>query len=323
MLRATEVTTGIECANSFNIHSGATHSALTHPMQRFKVTALTRGRLWLPAFSGSMIRGALGHALKQLYCFCPDANCHQDQCLYASLFETGAGAAFVITPPRAAQLASGASFCFDLTIMDASERHTTALRTALTLGLRRGLGQHRVSCQLQGFAPLTMVTRPLGQRVMLTLTTPWFLKRQGNPILASDCTPHSLLIGIAQRQRQLQKMGFLNTNIPANSQLLQIADRLVYQSDFMDVHGERRSNRQMLKHPLQGITGNILLQHEDADGLLPLQELLHIAQWVHGGGKTSFGLGGLLLGSDVAPSGGHIQQESHQDSIQGIREASV
>ena len=49
----------------------------------------------------------------------------------------------------------------------------------------------------------------------------------------------------------------------------------------------RWSNRQQRHTPLAGIVGEAVL-----DGpLAPFQALLHLGQWLHAGGKASFGLG--------------------------------
>jgi len=265
-------------------------------MCRFKVIAKPLAQFQIPAFGGSMIRGALGHALRHCQCRCySDSPVHGSDCLYASLFEPGAGHAFVLTPPPEGLVAAGQAFEFAVTLLKNDAKHVEALLSALKLALRRGLGPNMVPCSIVAVQNVTPEITPLGQRVQLQLTSPWFIKYRGKALLAHQLTLHSFLIAVAQRQRMLIKEGFLQATIPGNQPLLALADTLESRLQLSDVRGERRSNRQHSKHPLNGISGTIEITSAQPEGLQKLAAMLYRAQWLHGGGKTSFGLGGLKI----------------------------
>ena len=87
-------------------------------IRRYRIAVVPESRLELPVFCGSMIRGAIGHALLNRYCRCGNgALLHQDDCLYASLFETDAGNAFVISSPAEGITQPGESFAFHVTLL--------------------------------------------------------------------------------------------------------------------------------------------------------------------------------------------------------------
>jgi hypothetical protein len=135
----------------------------------------------------------------------------------------------------------------------------------------------------------------LDRRVVLELTTPWYTKYGNKPLTARSFNIHGLLIGAAERQRRLARAGWLKAFIPDNRTLRQFADTLVTDAQVYDVSGERWSNRQQIKHPLKGVLGTVTVAHEQPGGLAPVADLLWRTEWLHGGGKASFGLGGLKI----------------------------
>jgi hypothetical protein len=269
-------------------------------IRRFRITARPVARFHIPAFGGSMIRGALGHALRHSYCRCEESESavlHRADCLYASLFEAGAGHAFVITPPLESIVAVGQSFeCF-VTLLKNDSKHTEAFLDSLDLAFRRGLGPEMIPCHVNEIQSVVPEIMPLERSVRLELLTPWFIKYRGKALRANELTVHSFLIAVAQRQRLLIKEGLLDATIPENQQLLALADTLLSKIQVRDVQGARRSNRQNNKHPLNGIIGSMELHSDKPQGLRNLTAMLYRSQWLHGGGKVSFGLGAL----DVRP----------------------
>lgn len=263
-------------------------------MRRFKITADSTSKLRIPAFGGSMIRGALGHALRHAECRCKDStSSHHPTCLYASLFESGAGHAFVITPPPKGLVVDGEPFTCLVTLLKNDQTHAQALINALELGFRRGLGPRMVPCHISEIQELSPEVVPLDQTARLELLTPWSIKYRGKSLYASELTIHSFLIAIAQRQRILVREGLLDAEIPNNNNLLAQADTLQATLQVRDVSGERRSNRQHSKHSLHGIKGSIEISSDEPQGLRRLTGMLYRSEWLHGGGKVSFGLGAL------------------------------
>lgn len=266
-------------------------------LQRFRITARATKPLRLPEFSGSMIRGALGHALLTAHCRCGATKTHMKGCLYARLFETGAGSAFVITPPEhVGQLEEGELFTWHLSLLADDEGLEKALLDAVERGLYQGLGPERVRCPVERIEPVALVPTPLTPRTRVILSSPWALKRGGHPVNAASFRIHDLLIGLAQRQRQLSEHFGLALSPAPNDEILALADSLgVRQSELVDVSGERHSNRQRRRHPLQGIRGQLTLACTDDDAREVLSRLLNPGPWLHGGGKVGFGMGGMRL----------------------------
>jgi hypothetical protein len=269
-------------------------------IRRYKIVVEPELRLDLPVFCGSMIRGAIGHALLHCYCRCGNGNgngalLHQDDCLYASLFETGAGNAFVISPPAEGVIQPGESFSFHVTLLRDDPEHVGAFFNSLATGLKHGLGVNKIPCRLYETIPVFSDILSLEQSAYITLSTPWFIKYGGRPVRASELTVHSFLIAVAQRQRTLLREKLIEIHVPENPELLALADTLDSRFQVRDVSGVRRSNRQGKVHPLSGIIGTLELHSLQEKGLESLSSLLNRSQWLHGGGKVSFGLGGLVV----------------------------
>lgn len=280
-------------------------------VSRFEVVAVALAPLSIPDFGGSMLRGALGHALRHGYCSCGEAvKAHAEGCIYATLFETGAGHAFVITPPAKQSVPEAGCFSFYISLLETAPSIHAAFFHSLELALLRGLGTDRVACQVVAVMPISAEFVPLQQQVNIILTSPWFIKYQGRRVLAHQLTLANFLIALTQRQRQLVKRGLLNAELPSNEQILDWAEQLDSQLDLSDVDGERWSNRQHTKHQLSGCIGNIQIASNQKDGLKPLTALLYRAQWLHGGAKASFGLGALEL-HPIALAQSQIDQLQH------------
>lgn len=271
--------------------------------ERYACTVVVRKNLIIPVFGGSMLRGAMGHALLD-QCGCHAGQPHDPGCIYTELFETAAGTGFVITPPAPASLEAGETFRFQLTLLRPDENRRRAVFRALDVALALGLTQERVPCRLLEVSPQKWLGAELGKIAVLHLLSPWFIKRKGDYVRASDCSLHCLLIAMAQRQRNLFEQGLLDARLPDNAQLLQTADQLNCHLRLVDCSGERHSNRQRSRHPLFGIKGTATIVAPPGVSLEPLKPLFRTAEWVHGGGKVSFGLGGLVVQGQTELSSG-------------------
>jgi len=166
-------------------------------IRRYKIVVESELILDLPVFCESMIRGAIGHARLHRYCRCGNgALLHQDDCLYASLFETGAGNAFVISPPAEGVIQPGESFAFHVTLLRDDPEHVDAFFNSLATGLKHGLGVNKIPCRLYGTIPIFSDMLSLEKSAYLMLSTLWFIKCGGRPIRANELTVHSFLIAL-------------------------------------------------------------------------------------------------------------------------------
>lgn len=286
--------------------SDASHSfALSHSaITRYHITAAPVADFLLPPHPGSMLRGALGHALRFKFCQCEHTDAHQPDCLYQLIFEglrkqqQDGIPAFVMTPLDAQKkLKAHQPFQFDLTLLGLPLSMHEAFLDALQMGLYRGLGRDNTPCELVEYQQVPLCFTPLQQAATLHLTTPWMIKRKGKIMTAETTSLHDVLIALAQRQRRINQALGLNLAVPDNTQLLQLADKVTVQTSLENVSWQRHSQRQSVKHPLRGIKGVLNIHHPDPTGLAPLSALLSLGCILHGGGKTAFGLGGLALGA--------------------------
>lgn len=267
-------------------------SLMSHP-QRYRFISCPQKGLNIPIFGGSMIRGAIGHALLD-QCRCGLGN-HRSDCLYKGLFETAAGNSFVVTPPRPQELINEEPFTFQLTLLKPTIERKRALFDAIERALNMGLTSERIRCRLLSIESDEPSRERLGKVAFMHLLSPWFIKRGGKAVSSAQCTAHTLLIGMAQRQRMLCEQGLLDIEVPSNIELLRIADELTCRLQLHDCRGERRSSRQKSKHPLSGFMGTATLIAPRGGSLAALEPLLRMAERVHGGGKVSFGLGALAV----------------------------
>ncbi|ANG62222.1 hypothetical protein A8C75_06765 [Marinobacterium aestuarii] len=256
---------------------------------------------FLPAHPGSMLRGALGHALLSRFCNCGTSG-HRSECFYVHLFEGYRRAnqdgipAVMFTPiDQDRHLRAGQHFRFRLNLIGLSKALQTAVQSAMTTALLKGLGESDIPCRLQQVTPITQQILLSGAATTLELVTPWLIKRRGRPLQADEFRVHDLLVALAQRQRMVNRHFELDLPVPDNKDLLTLADQLTVTSQLQDVCWQRHSQRQASRHPLQGVMGQLRIQHPNPEGLLPLGQLLANGTALHGGGKTSFGLGALQL----------------------------
>lgn len=285
-----------------------------------------------------MLRGALGHALLR---FAPLPHRGQEPCAlygrcpYCTVFLAPPQAdhhlkklsqlppPFVIEPPPGGQkLQAGQSFQFALLLFGQAIPLWATVLQALASALQTGLGDSRSPCHLQtawheqsgqtlwpgsGQALGSTVLPPIsgidknGSHAVLRFFTPLRLKRQGRPIRqAADLHARILLIALARRYQllldawmpgQVPQLDFEQLTKQARGVQLQVIDMR-----WLD--WGRYSQRQQREMKFGGLLGSVQLQGR----LQPFARLLHLGQWLHVGGKTTFGLGGYQLSDPVQAS---------------------
>ncbi|MCX7659418.1 MAG: CRISPR system precrRNA processing endoribonuclease RAMP protein Cas6 [Caldimonas manganoxidans] len=281
------------------------------PVQRWRVHAhVTRTVCW-PEYEGSALRGVWGHALRRLACATGQPRCEgcqlQRRCPYIALFEPapapGSRTYGDMTPPYVIEpgqgprvLQAGQTYHFDLVVFGASLQYPALIRQAWQRALSANIGPVRGAMQLRGMelvqsaAPLP--ERPAPSRVWVQLQTPVYIKRDGRALRAGQLTAADFVWAVVRRVAEVCELHLqrsLNCDFKA---LKQAAAALHFaQGQWEDHHFERWSNRQGRNTPLQGILGRGLLVGD----LTPFWPLLHLGQWLHAGGKASFGMGRYVL----------------------------
>ncbi|WP_349618207.1 CRISPR system precrRNA processing endoribonuclease RAMP protein Cas6 [Azotobacter salinestris] len=259
--------------------------------------------------AGSMLRGAFGHALKSLACRCGDEQ-HMPGCPYQQIFDPLPPAdwparyrdcppAFALTPP-AADASSRTRLDFAFTLLGPSHMQRALVWEAWHQAASHGLGNRQIPARLQAIGYDTLLPRlEATRRVRLQLTSPLLLKRKqpgqntSQPLRPHELGAADLLLALHRRLELTQRLyGVPVQPLPPLAQWLALAERLELRSNLQEHRFTRRSNRQQQHMPLYGLTGTL-----DLSGPLPpdLLEALSLGQWLHVGGKVSFGMGGYRL----------------------------
>ncbi len=286
------------------------------PITRLHLSARAEAPLHLPPYAGSMLRGALGHALLALAPLPHESGkpcALHATCPYCQVFAppplpehslqkfSQMPAPYVIEPPSGAQrLQAGQTFGFNLVLIGQAIAHLPALTLAWEHALRTGLGgQHeqRSRCTLlnvQRESDSLPSAPTLGQQATLHLLTPMRLQQQSKPVSAATLTARTLLITLARRY-QLLLDTHLGTNAPQQDFATLSAQAAAIELAATDLHWfdwGRFSQRQQREMKLGGLLGSLQLR----GNLAPFAELLHLGQWLHVGKNASFGMGGYRLG---------------------------
>jgi len=279
----------------------------------------------MPQYTGSMLRGAFGHALKQTSCMTDMPSCQscplQQSCHYTSIFEpllkTGdryasAPAPFIIeTPflPHECFIKVGEKIQFSMILFG----HAIELFQSVILAWQRaayqGLGTQRARARLvlveqenehgygtifseQGafikpLLPLKTleVSKNLTQ-ISLDFLTPTRVKHNGIYCNGQSITGETLLNAL-RRKVDLYNAHYLNLNIPSppSPSHIQLGGHLKV------TPWSRYSSRQKQSIQLNGLLGKVTLQGD----LQPWATLLALGEYTHIGKNTSFGLGQFQL----------------------------
>ncbi|MCM1960674.1 CRISPR system precrRNA processing endoribonuclease RAMP protein Cas6 [Acinetobacter modestus] len=292
---------------------------------QFQIHVKQEEDIILPAFSGSMLRGAFGHSLRKISCITrmPDCNlCPLKQnCSYIRIFETEKlfddisqyGQA---QNPYALQVAhlsnqkieKGQGWSFSMTLVGKAIDDLPIVMFAWQKALERGLTHQRIMCTLvkisQGNATLydplinkffpayisefNPVQTIQAKRLRLTFESPVRLKHNGQYILeGSKLHPQQILLRLYQRiQNYCRQHGEV---MPIEFEQLKPAlDEMQGQAIKLNKNQIIRfSNRQKQQIQLQGLIGTYEL-FGDLDPWLPL---LEFGQTIHLGKNATHGLG--------------------------------
>lgn len=289
--------------------------ALSIKPERLRLRFTPLAPLRLPSFSGSLLRGVFGHALRQIACSC-GADIHQPDCRYNVIFEPPeakdskiAGLhtpppAYVLTPPAPGeqQIHPGQTVSFDLTLLGPAVAEQGLILGAWRLALRRGLGLPAVPCELLGADSIPLNSVAGTEAIELVFTSPWHIKRRGKNLRPEDFTLRELLFALARRSTVVQQSWPLPFMVPASDELARLSEQLHSEINVKNVRWERYSNRQQKSMPLYGLMGSVRIWAPSPEKLDPILPLLTWGQWLHGGSKTALGLGGYLVQDAVNPS---------------------
>lgn len=287
----------------------------THDLRRLTVAKYlfrlkAKTRIDLPPYKGSALHGGFGHALKKIAPF-----------YYQSIFEPGKDSAypkpFVLLPPldQDETYQPDREFTCELTLFGSAIQHFSICHAALEyLGREMGFGNNRGKFTIESIetalpANLAQHTPPdqaisgldiaasrtgiSGNRITLHLPTRLRLKADGR--LIRQAPPFHLFFA-----RLLGRLNTLSTfygdgkiaEADLRGELLNQAKNInLVQDDARWKDLPRFSGKQKQWMKFGGLLGTINYEGD----LQPFLTYLAVGEWMHVGGKTSFGLGKYVM----------------------------
>ncbi len=268
----------------------------------------------MPEYAGSAIRGALGHALKDMACFSArnhHGHCQcsqQDGCFYQQLFDPlskqcqALQRQYDAAPPLMVQahhlpeqLDAGQTAHFDVVVLgQAAITQWPIIQLALQKALKNGIGvrhPQRGTARILAIQSLPIPTPDTptdAQNIGIELVGHTRLQVNGNILTAEQWQAPIWLQALLRRYTLLQESHQLNLpciDWPAIKD--QVTQMTWQEAHLHDVDWVRYSNRQKKTMSLNGVGGRFVLK----DVSPQLQGFLHHAQWLHVGKNCVFGLG--------------------------------
>lgn len=298
------------------------------PLCRYTLTVRAEQPLRLPDFAGSMLRGAFGHALRNLACMTRQKDCKGcpllATCPYPIIFETPPIAGhslqkfsampnpYVIEPPEggARVLEAGECFTFNQVLIGQALPQLPLIVLAWERALQRGLGKTNSRCRLlavhaEGSEPVyemganrvrthlpTEVVPISGKsHAVLEFITPLRLQRQGERVGLRELDARTLLVTLARRHQLLCDSQLASPSQQDFTALEEAACGIRIKADMHWHDWTRYSSRQQQAMTLGGLIGKIELEGD----ISPFAAILALGQWLHLGKNAVFGLGRYRL----------------------------
>lgn len=299
----------------------------TFPAARYRLEFITERPIYLPEYAGSTLRGAFGHALRQIACVTRERNCGAcalyRSCAYPAIFETPppldyarrklskVPLPFVVEPPPRGERAhaSGSALHFDMVLIGPALAQLPLVLLAWRRALQLGLGPQQGTARLERvfvdgedepvLADAAARVRPHAQylalpapcaapgSLTLVFETPLRLQRGGHPLGVGELTPGDLLRSLLRRVAELVELQLGGTLDVDFAALSAHAATITGEHQLTWRDWTRQSSRQQQHMVFGGAVGRWTL-HGD---LAPFWPLLHLGQWLHVGKNTTFGLG--------------------------------
>lgn len=288
------------------------------PFAEYHFLFRAKDTVYIPSYSGSMWRGAFGHALKEFYC-CGEKS-HTKDCIYSALFEPmpdhyqAFGLRKKQNPPRSILFKSSKNrpnvlkerdlFSFSLILVGSSNQKIAMVIEGVSKALHQGIGKGKGAAELQEVSVVicnksyliykdenyfkipetsAFVYQPTSyDLVKVRLVTPLCVKTK------AELEPSLFLMNIIRRISLLQRCYTSNEVDYDFAYLKQLSTQVHMQKEVHLTHWKRWSERQKKVQMLYGWMGELTFSGDALTELLPF---LHLGQWLHTGKMTSMGMG--------------------------------
>lgn len=288
------------------------------PVSRYRIKFKANQNIQLPAYAGSSLRGAFGHALKNIACLTASLNKGQCKCqpvascLYRRIFDPvkqqlnlqdrlqDVAPPFVIEAHSlSTEINAGQEAHFYMTLLgEFVHSQQMMIQLAWQRALAVGLGRQHSTGQAQS----QMLSFELCDRPQLNWQTSTKLRVQflshariqhhGEILTVENFDPVIFCRSVVRR--------YLTLTEAYSEQSLSGPFVKSLFDDVNHVQGEYRvdhrrwsrwSNRQKQKMQMDGLLGEVILQHVSNQ----LADILYLGQWLHVGKGSVFGLGQYVL----------------------------
>lgn len=298
--------------------------SLSCELARYRFTLAFEQPFTLPLYSGSMIRGAFGHALRHISCVTRQKTCDNcpllNGCHYPRVFEPKLlgnipgqpqpAPPYILEPPAGPRdLSSGEEWSFDLVLYGSSLQLLSMIILAMTQAAAKGFGSHHIPAkvlsvaveQFDGWQVICSSDDPIiklhctridipspanTENLTLELLTPTRLLRQGHPVGPEKLSGRDFYSALLRRGSQIAEAIGLLPPSPMNlSEFPLLAKNLRW------LEWSRYSSRQKQRMQFGGLIGTFSLEQWPEE----LWTWLWLGQWCHIGKNASFGLGQYRL----------------------------
>ncbi|MCX7628206.1 MAG: CRISPR system precrRNA processing endoribonuclease RAMP protein Cas6 [Methylophilaceae bacterium] len=303
------------------------------PLVRYRFEFEVTAPLRLPDYAGSALRGAFGHALRQLACATRSPTCDgcalRPTCPYPAIFsptprKSSLGALatppvpYVIEPPEwgARNYAPGEKLEFGFTLIGQGIEHLPLCIMAWRRAFARGVGAGHGCAELrrvnaldssgtartihqpgEAIAPhprhLQLDTVPAPQRITLRFDTPLRLQENGHALPPARLAPRPLLTALLRRVS-------LISEYHGEGPLWQPADFTRLGALAGNIQGRnefawRDWSRHSSRQQRSMTLGGCVGDWQLQGDLAPFWDVLRLGQFLHVGKEASFGLGRYRL----------------------------
>ncbi len=291
------------------------------PIKRYRFSFEVLDDFTLPEYSGSLLRGIFGHALREICCVIKAQSCTGcsliQTCFYSEIFETpqldrsltkakSPPQGYVIEPPITQRLYRKSSrLVFSMVLLGRNIERlpliVLAWQKALMKDIRGGkailsdvsveekndwvsiLKENRVIPH----DPFLQLPETYSDQYIIRFLTPLRLQADGCLLKEHTVTAHHLLSQLLRRLSWISERhlgDYVQLNYPMLAEKLAVIEdyKMLYWQDWA-----RYSTRQKRKMHLGGLLGTWDFNYLSSD----LAKLLYLGQWLHAGKNTTFGLG--------------------------------
>ncbi|NNM52365.1 MAG: CRISPR system precrRNA processing endoribonuclease RAMP protein Cas6 [Pseudomonadales bacterium] len=298
----------------------------TLSLGRYRFIFKVLSPLTLPVYSGGVLRGIWGNALRQITCITGKSECsgcmYGPECVYTRVFEPhtlprlGEGlmsmknipVPYLVEPPPwgSTDYQVGEELVIDMVIMGKALQDLPVIILAWQRALLQGVGHQRdgkaeliaVSLELPSqsvernhpdFArpQLTIPDIQVKERVALNFRTPLRIEQDKVPLWEKHLTAPLLVTSILRRISLILN-AHMNLDLKVDLRaIIAAAGELEQQKKMVWKEWERYSARQQRAMTIGGVSGRWELR----GNLDLLVGYLYLGQWLHAGKETSFGMG--------------------------------